>query len=254
MRDRKREREQSQIREIYFEVRAPLALCPRLQYYEGFQLESIKQDHSVSQHLQWAPSRTLKLTIPSLVPARTTHASPQARRGRNLYNSSKYKRWNTWWSFLLITNKYSHNKDPIMIGYSNEKLNLVWEKLDRFGSEKLKKKLLKDQKSCSWKTLFWYENKALKLVEKLCERALENTCENLVEKLTKRSFCKGCQKLTVMTQNGLSVDRPVDRSTVNFMTVGVAGRLPGRPRPNPESYNSLSIDRANPESGLEPVG
>ena len=52
---------------------------------------TIPQDHPVLQHLQRVHIRTLGPASPSLVPSRTTHACPQARRGRNLYNSSKYK-------------------------------------------------------------------------------------------------------------------------------------------------------------------
>ena len=61
-----------------FRGSSTLALRPRLQHYEGILLESILPDHLVSQHLQGVHTRTLGLTSPSLVPARTTHASTLA--------------------------------------------------------------------------------------------------------------------------------------------------------------------------------
>jgi len=42
----------------------------------------IMQDHSVPQHLQQAPSRTLGPASPSLVLTRTTHASTLSCRDR----------------------------------------------------------------------------------------------------------------------------------------------------------------------------
>jgi len=51
----------------------PLALCPRLHHYEVFSLKTISQDHSVSQHLQRAPSRTLGPASPSLVNTKTIY-------------------------------------------------------------------------------------------------------------------------------------------------------------------------------------
>ena len=41
------------------------------------------------------------------------------------------------------------------------------------------------------------ENKALKLVEKLYEKALENTYKNLIERLAKGPIYIGYQKLAV---------------------------------------------------------
>ena len=79
VRDREREREQSQTRDICFEVRAHLLYNPAFTL-ERFSLKSIPPDHSVPQHLQGVPTRTLELSSPSLVPEHT--ASPQARRGR----------------------------------------------------------------------------------------------------------------------------------------------------------------------------
>ena len=47
-----------------FRCLSTLALCPHLQYYEGFPLESIPPDHSVSQHLQGVHTRTFGPTCP----------------------------------------------------------------------------------------------------------------------------------------------------------------------------------------------
>ena len=57
----------------------PLALRLCIHDNEGFPLKMILKDHSVPQHLQRDPSRTLGLTSFSLVPARTTlNANSQA--------------------------------------------------------------------------------------------------------------------------------------------------------------------------------
>ena len=53
-----------------------------------------------------------KRASPSLVPARTTHANPQARRGHNLYNFLQIQIGILGDLFTLITNKHSHNKNP----------------------------------------------------------------------------------------------------------------------------------------------
>jgi len=60
------------------------------------------------------------------------------------------------------------------------------------------------------KLSFGYGNEALKLIEKLCRRALKNTCKKSYPKLAKTTQYIGCQKLAVGGQNDLSVDRPVD--------------------------------------------
>ena len=134
---------------------------------------TISQDHSVPQHLQWASSRTLGPASPSLVSARATHANPQAW-DLNLYNSSI--QWvEHLWSLLLITKINSLMTRILEDKYSIGKLKPMWEKLNRCCCEKLKKSLLKEQVIHSWKTLFWRWNEALKLVEKLCKRALENS-------------------------------------------------------------------------------
>ena len=71
-----------------FRGSSTLALRSRLQHYEGFPLELIPQDRLVLQHLQRALSRALGLTSPSLIPARTTHASTLVCRGRTSIMSS----------------------------------------------------------------------------------------------------------------------------------------------------------------------
>ena len=101
----------------------PLALRPRLHRNEEFPLKSISQDHSISQHLQWAPSRTLRPASPLLGPERTIrNTNPQARRGRNLY-SSKYKYWIlgdhfSWSPTNTLTNKDSYRMDIAIKGSS----------------------------------------------------------------------------------------------------------------------------------------
>ena len=52
---------------------------------EGFPLKSIPPDHSVPQHLQGVPTRTLGLSSPSLVPARTTHRKHASLPRPHLY-------------------------------------------------------------------------------------------------------------------------------------------------------------------------
>ena len=55
--------------------------------YEGFPLKSILQDHSMPQHLQQVHTRTLGLTSPSLVPARTTQHELTSSPRPHLYNA-----------------------------------------------------------------------------------------------------------------------------------------------------------------------
>ena len=84
------------------------------------------QDHLVLQHLQRAPSRTLGLISPSLVPARTTHASTLACWRRTSTNSQP-KGVEHWWSLLLITKITLSQQGSLEDKYSNEKLKFVWE-------------------------------------------------------------------------------------------------------------------------------
>ena len=74
-----------------------------------FPLKMILQDHSVPQYQQRAPSRTLGPASPSLVPARTTHASKLAEAVTST-TPPNYKVEHL--VIYLITNKHSHNKDP----------------------------------------------------------------------------------------------------------------------------------------------
>jgi len=53
------------------------------------------------------------------------------------------------------------------------------------------------------KSLFGYGNEALKLEEKLCKRALENTLKNLTQNLPKRPFYKAIRKLAVTGQSDI---------------------------------------------------
>ena len=69
-----------------FQGLSTLALRPRLQHYEGFSLS-----HRITQRRNTYNGFTLellRLTSPSLVPARTTHASTLACRGRTSTPSS----------------------------------------------------------------------------------------------------------------------------------------------------------------------
>ena len=101
--------------EIYFEVQAICSTSLPSPLWRIFTI-MIPQNHLVSQHLQWAPSRTLRPASPSLIPARTIYANPQARRGRNLYNSSKYKGGTLGDHFRWSPTNTLTNKDPL---YSN---------------------------------------------------------------------------------------------------------------------------------------
>ena len=56
-----------------FQGSSTLALRPRLQYYEGFPLESILPDHSVPQHLQGVHTRTPGLTSPLTCSRKNKH-------------------------------------------------------------------------------------------------------------------------------------------------------------------------------------
>jgi len=110
---REREREMSNCKHERIVSRFdPLALRPHLHCNEEFPLKMIPQYHSVPKHLQRAPSRALGPASPSLVSVRTTQGNPQARRGRNLYNSS-IQGVEHLWSLLLITNKLSKTRIPI---------------------------------------------------------------------------------------------------------------------------------------------
>ena len=51
-----------------FRGSSTLALRPRLQHYEEFPLESISQDHSMSQHLQRVTLELLDQQVPHLFP------------------------------------------------------------------------------------------------------------------------------------------------------------------------------------------
>jgi len=101
---------------------------------------TIPQDHPVPQHLQRVHTRTLGPACPSLVPARTTHASTLACRGRTSTpsshkNSSQHEltssppqiqRWTLSDLYTLITKNNSHT-NILLDEYNNEKLKFVWK-------------------------------------------------------------------------------------------------------------------------------
>ena len=86
--ERQREREQSQTREICFEVRAPLLYVPAFNTMKDFHYKPIPPDHSVPQHLQGVHTRILGLTSRSLVPSRTTHRKHTSLSRPHIYTSS----------------------------------------------------------------------------------------------------------------------------------------------------------------------
>ena len=177
-----------------FQGSSIFALYPRLQHYEGFPLKLIPQDHSVSQHLQRAPSRTLRFASPLLVSTRTTYASTLACRGRtstmsSLKNSTQREPASSlrpqpphsssiqirtrcyhfsWSQTNSLTTRILEDE------YNNEKLKFVWENKIDWVVENSRKLFWKLKENTLEKLSFWYEIYAQKLVEKNSKRDRKN--------------------------------------------------------------------------------
>ena len=103
-----RQREQSQTREICFEVRAPLLYIPTFNTMKDF---NQNRSHRITRCRNTYKECTLELLdslVPSLVPARTTHASILACRGRPLHCASTRTRNNTNPQVRLLKYKVEH--------------------------------------------------------------------------------------------------------------------------------------------------
>ena len=110
------EREQSQTREICFEVRAPLLYVPAINTMKDFHQN---RSHWITRCCNTYNEFTFELTSPSLVPTRTTHASILACRGCTSYNSSNHT------SEHLVITSLDHHKTLF-----NTKMKLVITSLD----------------------------------------------------------------------------------------------------------------------------
>ena len=117
--------------------------------------------------------------------------------------------------------------------------------------EKLKEITLKTLDKLS----FDLEILALKLVDITTEMSRKTS-----PKTSSKSYLKQppkapiyrARKLAVGSQNDLSVDRPVDRPTVRFLTVEPAVDRPGRPRPGYRKQALCPVDRPDrPLPGTE---
>jgi len=158
---------------------------------------------------------------------------------------------------FLIINKHSHIQGSLDDGYSNRWLKLIWEKLDTFCGEKLKEMLLKTQENHFWKTLFWYESLSSKTCRETLwkiEKTSFKTSLKILLKIGQRPYFIELRKLAVEAQDDLSVDRPVDRLTIIFMTIWFTDRPPGRPSPGHREIFSLTVDQHPTESWVKPVG
>ena len=92
----------------------------------------------------------------------------------------------------------------------------------------------------------------LKTLEKVGKFALENLKRNMLREPIFIGFSKYSRWDPEQAQNGLLVNHPIDRPTIRFLTVWITSRPPqgkfpssqppGRPRPEPESSLSGSVD------------
>ena len=127
----------------------PLGLCPRLHHYEGFSLKiNLARSLSATTHIMSSFKNSWTRKSLTCSHKNNTHEHVSSPRPQALQLLNKMGgivgdlfSWSPTNTFTTRT---------LEDEYRNEKLKLVWEKLDRCFREKLKKSLLKTQEKHSW--------------------------------------------------------------------------------------------------------